>query len=174
MRNRALLVYGGIGAGGFTLGMVAGGLLTTVGWRWVFFAPVLLASLLLVLAHRFLTEGAAVPVSGGRSFDAAGAATMTGGMLLIVLGVVRAPDVAGVLTAATLAAGALLLAAFVASSGGRPHRWCGSASCVPRRWCGPTWARCCSSARSSRSSSSSCCTCRSCGAGRRSRRGWRC
>ena len=29
MRNRALLVYGGIGAGGFTLGMVAGGLLTS-------------------------------------------------------------------------------------------------------------------------------------------------
>ena len=64
IRNRALLVYGGVGAGGFTLGMVAGGLLTTAGWRWVFFAPVLLASLLLVLAHRFLTEGAAVPTVG--------------------------------------------------------------------------------------------------------------
>jgi MFS family permease len=56
VRNRALLVYGGVGAGGFTLGMVAGGLLTTIGWRWVFFAPVLLASLLLVLALRVLTE----------------------------------------------------------------------------------------------------------------------
>jgi MFS family permease len=114
MRNRALLVYGGVGAGGFTLGMVAGGLLTSIGWRWVFFAPVLFASLLLTLALRVLTEGAAAPVRGGRSFDAAGAATMTGGMLLIVLGVVRAPDVAGVLTAATLAGGGLLLAAFVA------------------------------------------------------------
>ena len=114
LRNRALLVYGGIGAGGFTLGMVAGGLLTTAGWRWVFFAPVLLASLLLALAHRFLTEGAAVPDRTRRGFDAAGAVTMTGGMLLIVLGVVRAPEVAGVLTAVTLAAGAVLLAAFVA------------------------------------------------------------
>ena len=114
MRNRALLVYGGIGAGGFTLGMVAGGLLTSVGWRWVFFAPVLFASLLLVLARRVLTEGKAAPVSDGRSFDAAGAVTMTGGMLLIVLGVVRAPEVAGVLTAATLAGGLALLAAFVA------------------------------------------------------------
>jgi MFS family permease len=37
IRNRALLLYGGVGAGGFTLGMVAGGLLTTAGWRWVFF-----------------------------------------------------------------------------------------------------------------------------------------
>jgi MFS family permease len=114
VRNRALLVYGGVGAGGYTLGMVAGGLLTTVDWRWVFFAPVVLASVLLALAHRFLTEGAAVPVRGGRSFDVTGAVTMTGSMLLIVLGVVRAPDVAGLLTAATLAAGALLLAAFVA------------------------------------------------------------
>ncbi|MDD9369237.1 MAG: MFS transporter [Acidimicrobiales bacterium] len=114
LRNRALLVYGGIGAGGFTLGMVAGGLLTTAGWRWVFFAPVLFASLLMVFALRFLTEGGAMPMRGPRGFDAAGALTMTGGMLFLVLGVVRAPDVAGVLTAATLAASALLLAAFVA------------------------------------------------------------
>jgi MFS family permease len=118
VRNRALLVYGGVGAGGFTLGMVAGGLLTTVGWRWVFFAPVLIASLLLVVAHRVLTEGTAVPTpaptAAARSFDVAGAVTMTLGMLAVVLGVVRAPDVAGVLTAATLAAGAALLAAFVA------------------------------------------------------------
>lgn len=114
LRNRALLVYGGIGAGGFTLGMVVGGLLTTAGWRWVFFAPVLFASMLLVLAHRFLTEGNAVPTGDRRGFDAAGAVTMTGGMLLIVLGVVRVPDVAGLLTAATVGAGALLLGAFVA------------------------------------------------------------
>jgi MFS family permease len=40
-RNQALLVYAGAGAGGFSLGMVVGGLFTAVGWRWVFFAPVL-------------------------------------------------------------------------------------------------------------------------------------
>lgn len=122
VRNRALLVYGGVGAGGFTLGMVAGGLLTTLGWRWVFFAPVLMASLLLVLALRVVTESAAAGSaavarrvgSAGRSFDLAGAVTMTAGMLAVVLGVVRAPDVAGAVTAATLAAGLALLAAFVA------------------------------------------------------------
>jgi MFS family permease len=119
VRNRALLVYGGVGAGGFTLGMVAGGLLTTIGWRWVFFAPVVMASLLLVLALRVLSEGAAAPSSGGaattaRSFDLAGAVTMTAGMLAVVLGVVRAPDVAVAVTALTLVAGAALLAAFVA------------------------------------------------------------
>ena len=39
-RNRALLIYAGVAAAGFSLGMVVGGLLTAIGWRWVFFAPV--------------------------------------------------------------------------------------------------------------------------------------
>ena len=39
-RNKALLVYAGTAAGGFSLGMVTGGLLTAIDWRWVFFAPV--------------------------------------------------------------------------------------------------------------------------------------
>ena len=34
-------MYAGTAAGGFSLGLVAGGLLTSIGWRWVFFAPVL-------------------------------------------------------------------------------------------------------------------------------------
>jgi MFS family permease len=114
VRNRALLVYGGAGAGGFSLGMVVGGLLTTAGWRWVFFAPVLFASVLLALAHRVLVDGGDRPTGSRRGFDVAGALTLTAGMLLVVLGVVRAPDVAGTVTTATLLAGAALLAAFVA------------------------------------------------------------
>lgn len=114
VRNRALLVYGGAGAGGFSLGMVVGGLLTTVGWRWVFFAPVLFATALLVVAHRVLTEGRAAATIERRGFDIAGALTITGGMLLLVLGVVRAPDVPGLVTTATLLASAAALTAFVA------------------------------------------------------------
>ncbi len=38
-RDRAVLIYAGIGAAGFSLGLVAGGVLTAFGWRWVFFAP---------------------------------------------------------------------------------------------------------------------------------------
>src|SRR5918998_1742584 len=38
-RNQALLVYAGTGAAGFSLGMVAGGLLTAIDWRRVFFTP---------------------------------------------------------------------------------------------------------------------------------------
>jgi MFS family permease len=113
VRNRALLVYGGVGAGGFTLGMVAGGLLTTVGWRWVFFAPVIVAAVLWALAVRHLTERPAVAGRPG-GVDVAGAATLTGGMLVIVLALVRAPEVPATVTLATSSAGVLALAAFVA------------------------------------------------------------
>src|ERR1044071_581858 len=46
-RNKALAVYTATGATGFSLGLVIGGLLTEIGWRWVFFlpAPVALATL---------------------------------------------------------------------------------------------------------------------------------
>ena len=111
-RNRALLIYGGAGAAGFSLGMVAGGLLTAIGWRWVFFAPVLVASALLVVAVRHVPHDVAPP-RDHRRVDVAGAVTLTVGMLLLVLGVVRAPDVAWQLTAATVGASAVLLAAFV-------------------------------------------------------------
>ncbi|WP_055612358.1 MFS transporter [Streptomyces phaeochromogenes] len=53
-RNKALLVFAGTAAGGFSLGLVIGGLLTQLGWRWVFFAPVLLAGALLVAATRLI------------------------------------------------------------------------------------------------------------------------
>ena len=110
-RNRALLVYGGAAAGGFSLGMVAGGLLTSIDWRWVFFAPVLFATGLLVVARRALPrDGDAVRRRGG--FDVAGAVSLTTAMLLLVLGVVRLPDVAWVQTATTLAGGVVLLAVF--------------------------------------------------------------
>ena len=111
-RNRALLIYGGAGAAGFSLGMVAGGLLTAISWRWVFFAPVLVASALLAVAVRRVPRDVAPP-RDDRRVDLAGAVTLTVGMLLLVLGVVRAPDVAWELTAATVTASALMLFLFV-------------------------------------------------------------
>jgi len=111
-RDRALLVYGGAAAGGFSLGMVAGGLLTSVDWRWVFFAPVVVASGLLVLAFRHVPRDVVRPTVD-RGADVAGSATLTGAMLLLVMGVVRAPDVAGVQTGLTLLASVVLLVAFV-------------------------------------------------------------
>ncbi|MGH3463423.1 MAG: MFS transporter [Kribbellaceae bacterium] len=112
-RNKALLVYAGTAAGGFSLGMVTGGLLTAADWRWVFFAPVLMGSVILALAVRLIPRDGR-PERTAAGFDVTGAAVLTVAMVLLVYAVVSAPDVPVARTAVTLAAGLLLLAAFVA------------------------------------------------------------
>jgi MFS family permease len=114
-RNRALAIYTACGASGFSLGLVFGGLLTELGWRWTFLLPVPIALALLVAAPRVLAKDA--PAEGPRrGFDFAGAATITAAMLLLVRTVVEAPE-SGWAAAETLggfALAAVLLAAFVA------------------------------------------------------------
>ncbi|WP_329111171.1 MFS transporter [Micromonospora sp. NBC_01699] len=113
-RNRALGIYAGMAAGGFSLGLVAGGLLTSIGWRWVFFAPVIMSALILAAAIPLVRDsGARQRPAGG--FDLAGAVSVAGAMLLLAYGVVRlerpADGRAG--TAAMFLGGLLLLAVFV-------------------------------------------------------------
>ncbi len=114
LRNKALMVYAGTAAGGFSLGMVAGGLLTALGWRWVFFAPVILSALILAAAIP-LVRDAGPPVRGDKGFDLGGAFSITGAMLLLVYGVVRLEHAGDgpALTAAVFTAGLLLLGLFV-------------------------------------------------------------
>ncbi|NDU74298.1 MFS transporter [Actinomadura sp. DSM 109109] len=116
-RTRALGVYAGTAAGGYSLGLVAGGLLTSLGWRWVFFAPVILSALLLAAAVPLVADpGAARPWRGTRGFDLPGAFAVTGAMLLLAYGVVRLehPGEGAALTAGVLGTGLILLAAFAA------------------------------------------------------------
>ena len=87
-REKALLVFAGTGAGGFSLGLVIGGLLTELDWRWVFFAPVLLAGALLLAAVRVVPRQEAPPFTR-RGFDLPGAVTAAGAMLLAAYTVVR-------------------------------------------------------------------------------------
>jgi MFS family permease len=110
-RNRALLIYAGVGAAGFSLGMVVGGLLTAIGWRWVFFAPVLMSLTLLAVAIRVVPRDRA---HAQGSFDLAGTLSLTAAMILLVFTVVRAPDVELAPTLLGAVASVALLAAFVA------------------------------------------------------------
>ncbi|MEU3598748.1 MFS transporter [Streptomyces sp. NPDC006798] len=112
-RNKALMIYAGTSAGGFSLGLVIGGLLTEIGWRWVFFAPVVLAVLILAGALRLLPADRIPPRTGG--FDLPGAVTAAGAMLLLVYGIIRLEHgLAGWgFTLAVVAAGSLLTWLFV-------------------------------------------------------------
>ncbi|KAB8183232.1 MFS transporter [Microbispora catharanthi] len=114
MRTKALGVYAGTAAGGFSLGLVAGGVLTAFGWRWVFFAPVILSALILGAALVLVRDTGGERPSGG--FDLAGAFVVTGAMLLLVYGMVRLehPGDGPGLTAGAIAAGLALLGLFVA------------------------------------------------------------
>jgi MFS family permease len=114
-RNKAVSIYTATGAAGFSLGLVFGGLLTELGWRWVFFLPVPVA-LATLLAGTRLVPVDPRPMRLSRSFDVAGAVTLTAAMLLLVFTVVEAPN-AGWASARTLgsfAATGAILAAFVA------------------------------------------------------------
>ena len=109
-RNRAVLIYAGIGAAGFSLGLVAGGLLTAIGWRWVFFAPVVLGALILVgaltLIPRDTTERDRSP------FDAIGAVALTAGIVMTVLAVEQASHGAWPIVIAAAVGAIIALVAF--------------------------------------------------------------
>jgi EmrB/QacA subfamily drug resistance transporter len=112
-RNKALSVYTATGATGFSIGLVFGGLLTAIGWRWVFFLPAPLALIALVAGIRLVPHSARVRVAS--AFDVTGAATMTGGMLLLVYTLVEAPQVgwASARTLVSFLAAAAIFGAFV-------------------------------------------------------------
>ncbi|TGB02584.1 MFS transporter [Streptomyces sp. MZ04] len=112
-RNKALLFYSGTAAGGFSIGLVIGGLLASVGWRWVFFAPVVLSAVILFAALAFVPKSPR-PDRTGQSVDLAGGVTVTAAIVLLVLGVERASHTSLAATLGTLAAGLALLGTFVA------------------------------------------------------------
>ena len=114
-RNRALGIYAATGATGFSSGLVFGGVLTELGWRYTFLVPVVLTAGLLALAVRYVPEGAP-PDRAGRTFDLPGAALITGSMLLTVFTIVQAPDAGwtSLQTLASLAGAITLIALFVA------------------------------------------------------------
>jgi EmrB/QacA subfamily drug resistance transporter len=111
-RSRALGIYGAVVSAGFASGAVLGGLLAEVTWRLVFVVNAPVGVALLVASMRLLPPD---PPGRGGQLDVPGAITVTAGVALLVLAVVRAGDTLQVTQPALLAAAAiLLLGAFVA------------------------------------------------------------
>src|SRR5438270_3006429 len=80
-RNKALGIWGGIGAAGATIGVITGGLLTRyVGWQYIVLLTVPVGLVSLALARRIVPESRLEAVR--RRFDALGAVTVTGSLLL--------------------------------------------------------------------------------------------
>jgi EmrB/QacA subfamily drug resistance transporter len=113
-RNKALGIWGALGASGATVGLVTGGLLTRyAGWQWIFYLNVPIGVAVLLLARRVVPESRLA--TRRRRFDALGALTGTGGLVLIVDAISQAPQYgwSGLRTVAVLAAAVTLLVAFV-------------------------------------------------------------
>jgi len=113
-RNLALGIWGAVSGSGAAAGVLAGGALTSAfSWSWIFFVNVPVGVLVLGLTPFLLRESRADLKH--RYFDTAGAATITGGLMLLVYAMTRATQ-HGWVTAETiglLAASAALVVGFV-------------------------------------------------------------
>ena len=113
-RNKALGIWGGLGAGGATVGVIAGGLLTRyAGWQYIFYLNVPIGAAALALAPRIVPDSRLATTR--RRFDALGAIAGTGGLVLLVDAISQAPQYGwgATRTIALLAASAALLVAFL-------------------------------------------------------------
>jgi EmrB/QacA subfamily drug resistance transporter len=112
-RNKALALWGVTGSLGATTAWLVGGpLVDGPGWEWIFFINVPIGLAALALSPILLPESRAA--AGKRSYDPAGALTITGALLALVYAVVEAPDKGwtDARTLALFAVSAGLLAAF--------------------------------------------------------------
>src|SRR3954467_465925 len=70
-RNRALSIYTAFAASGFSAGLILGGTLTEIGWRWTFLAPAPAPPAVALGRRRGLPRDTPAAASG-RRFDIAG------------------------------------------------------------------------------------------------------
>lgn len=111
-RNKALSIFTTFGASGFSLGLVVGGLMTSLSWRWTFLVSVPIAVVVVLLGIRFIPKDK--PSAENSGHDIWGAVTLALGMLGLVYTLVSAPEQGwgSVATIAGFAVSAAVLAAF--------------------------------------------------------------
>jgi EmrB/QacA subfamily drug resistance transporter len=113
-RNIALGIWGAASGSGGAAGVLLGGALTgSLGWSWIFFINLPVGVLLIALSPWLLRESRAQLAH--RHFDAAGAVSITGGLMLLVYAVTRAAQHGwgSASTIGLLAASAALIVGFV-------------------------------------------------------------
>ncbi len=114
-RAKAMGIFGFVMAGGGSLGVLLGGILTdALNWHWIFLVNVPIGVAVVILTLRLL-PAAPGSAAGGR-LDVAGAVTVTASLMLAVYAIVKGNDT-GWLTGQTLGllgAAVVLLALFVA------------------------------------------------------------
>jgi MFS family permease len=113
-RNKALGLWGAIGASGATVGLLTGGLLTRyVGWEYIFYLNVPVGVAALALAPRTVPESRLA--TNRHRYDPLGALTVTGGLLLLAYAITTAPAAgwSSAKTVSLLVVAAGLLASFI-------------------------------------------------------------
>jgi EmrB/QacA subfamily drug resistance transporter len=118
-RNTALGVWGAISGMAAAAGVFLGGVISQgPGWRWVFFVNPPICVVVAAGALALLARDSGTRTRGtafdSKAFDSQGAALVTGGVLLLVYSLVRAPVTGwgSAQTIVTLTGSAVLLAAF--------------------------------------------------------------
>jgi EmrB/QacA subfamily drug resistance transporter len=113
-RTTALGVWSAVAVGGGAVGLLLGGVLTSLfSWQWVFFVNVPVGAIAILLALRYVPESRVENARGGVDF--VGAVSMTLGLVVLVYALVNA-QTAGWLSLTTLGLSAIavaLLATFV-------------------------------------------------------------
>ncbi len=82
-RNKALWIWGALGATGATVGLITGGVLTRyAGWQYIFYLNVPIGAAVLALAPRIVPDSRLATTR--RRFDVLGAISGTGALVLLV------------------------------------------------------------------------------------------
>ena len=117
-RNKALGIWAAASGSGSAAGVLLGGALTSaLSWSWIFFINVPVGIVVLSLTPFLLRESRADLAQ--RQFDFAGAASITGGLILLVYGLTRAAQhgwATGETVVLLVAAAALIVTFFVIES----------------------------------------------------------
>jgi len=113
-RAKAMGVFGFVAAGGGTIGVLLGGIITdTLSWHWIFLVNIPIGAAVFALSRSVLPDGRGQAPTG--RLDVTGAVTVTASLMLAVYAIVNGNDVGwtSALTLGLLAVSALLLALFL-------------------------------------------------------------